>query len=79
MYKGGALLDSFPAECNTFYLLHHKCGSPSAPSDPTQFNHYAFLQSVGIPRDANIICNPGQNKPDFYDLCTSKKEGQHFD
>jgi hypothetical protein len=61
-------------------LLHHQCGFPGAPSDPIQFNHYAFLQAVAsIPSDANIIHNSGQNKPDFYDLFTGKKEGQHFD
>jgi hypothetical protein len=81
MHKGEALLDSFRAESGTFYLLHHQCGFPGEPSDPSQFNHYAFLQlAASMPSDVSIIYDSGQNnKPDFYNLCTVKKEGQRYD
>jgi hypothetical protein len=78
MNNGEALLDSFPAVGGTFYLLHHQCGFPSVPSDPTQFNHYAFLQAVtSIPSEAKtIIYNFGENKPKFYNFydALGKKE-----
>jgi hypothetical protein len=75
MNKGGAILDSFRAECDTFYLLHHQCGSPGALSDPAHCNHFAFLQAVAsIPSNANIVCFSGQNQPDFYDFYRDKKE-----